>query len=306
MTINGERIVTDQFLADQKEFVEIWIRQYFKVTVEAIRRYDPNHLVLGLRWAGIPDPLIQGIESEWCDLISLNHYRERVMEVMDGVYRNTGKPILIGEFEPTNDSFRYVRDPIEPPGGYENDDTRCHLKLTECLDRICAHPGIIGYTYYAWKNNSHRSERLKPLIWANLRAASTRVARECEIAEARKAFAPLDGQIVLVLLGRGRGAVSLGLVCRNGDWRPEVYGNGLRGTITDCEDRDTTVRLRMKYDGQPGLFAVGNGSAEEVEVELTRTLENELVGTYTGRSGDGTRKGQAKAFIHRRWHNPLV
>lgn len=57
-------------------FTRALARRYFKTIVEAIRRYDPHHLVLGCRFAGVagaPD-IVWEVCGEWCDVVSLNCY----------------------------------------------------------------------------------------------------------------------------------------------------------------------------------------------------------------------------------------
>ncbi|MBI5282357.1 MAG: hypothetical protein HY858_11800 [Candidatus Solibacter usitatus] len=75
-------------------------RRYFEVVVNAIRRYDGNHLVLGTRFAGEP-------REEWVrmsslfDVLSINVYSEDYAPdhaQMDRYTRLSGRPVLIGEF----------------------------------------------------------------------------------------------------------------------------------------------------------------------------------------------------------------
>ena len=161
MTVNGERLISDAYLADEVEFARFFVRRYFEVCVGAIRRHDPNHLVIGLRWSGMPESAVLEEETRVCDVVSMNRYREHIADAFDVTYRRGGKPILVGECEPTNDAFQFVRDPIEPPGGYDDDALRCGTRVYETLNRLFAHPGIVGYTYYAWKNGSGHPDELR-------------------------------------------------------------------------------------------------------------------------------------------------
>ncbi|MBI5084519.1 MAG: hypothetical protein HZB13_07975, partial [Acidobacteria bacterium] len=75
-------------------------RRYFEVVVNAIRRYDGNHLVLGTRFAGEPrDEWIR--MSSLFDVLSINEYSEDYApdhSRMDHYTRLSGRPVLIGEF----------------------------------------------------------------------------------------------------------------------------------------------------------------------------------------------------------------
>jgi hypothetical protein len=80
------------------EFVDRALERYVRVTSEAVRRHDPNHLNLGMRSGGSPtDAEIRAAGS--FDVYSVNIYDyevkpERVRRISD----LTGKPVLIGEF----------------------------------------------------------------------------------------------------------------------------------------------------------------------------------------------------------------
>lgn len=86
--------------AIKRDFVYTCARKYFETIVRAVRRHDPNHLVLGIRYAGNPD-------DEWIrmsamfDAFSINIYDDAYApraERLDRYARLSGRPILIGEF----------------------------------------------------------------------------------------------------------------------------------------------------------------------------------------------------------------
>jgi hypothetical protein len=75
-------------------------RRYFETIVKAVRRHDPNHLVLGIRFAGNP-------EDEWIrlsrlfDVFSINIYSDQYApspERLERYARLSGRPVLVGEF----------------------------------------------------------------------------------------------------------------------------------------------------------------------------------------------------------------
>lgn len=49
---------------------------YFRTASEALRRYDPNHLILGSRLHGFPkyDEITVRACARYCDAISINYY----------------------------------------------------------------------------------------------------------------------------------------------------------------------------------------------------------------------------------------
>jgi hypothetical protein len=103
--------------ADREAFVLEVARRYFKLTTEAIRANDPNHLILGCRfvWVLAPKPAVQAC-GEYCDIVSINYYEPGGMGdiclwlssggsmristdlTFKAFHEITGRPLLITEF----------------------------------------------------------------------------------------------------------------------------------------------------------------------------------------------------------------
>lgn len=298
MTVNGERLVSDAYLADEQEFVRLWVRRYFEVCVEAIRRHDPNHLVIGLRWAGIPDEVVIEEEAKWSDIISLNRYRAQIVEAFAPIYRSVKKPIVMGEFEPDNDSFRFVRDAIEPPGGYDSDWQRQQLRAEIAIDRVSAHPAIVGYTYYAWKNGTRHGEEMKAVQRANWRATLIRAEQERRPRGTKRRYPPLNGQVFVVINGTRKATTTLGFVVRDGQWGDQAYGNGIRGRVTSFEQRGGRVKMTLELRLLAGMFALDDGSGS-VTVELQRSAADELEGGAIGTINGSPFAGPVMAYVRR-------
>ncbi|MDU0331813.1 hypothetical protein RW092_16625 [Paenibacillus sp. 3LSP] len=72
--------------------------EFIRVPAEALKRVDPNHLNLGIRYAWISSELVlEG--SEYFDVYTYNCYKFRPDEAdIRYIYEQTGKPVMIGEF----------------------------------------------------------------------------------------------------------------------------------------------------------------------------------------------------------------
>lgn len=84
----------------KRGFVYTCGRRYFETIAKAIRRHDPNHLVLGIRFAGTPDDEWVRLSSLF-DVFSINIYAEEYApdpRKLDHFARLSGRPILVGEF----------------------------------------------------------------------------------------------------------------------------------------------------------------------------------------------------------------
>ena len=86
-----------EFFAGCDAFAGLVGQRYFETTCAAIRAADPNHLILGCRFAYVPPPGVVEAAARHCDVISINCYDFDASPTIDA-YRDTGKPCLIGEF----------------------------------------------------------------------------------------------------------------------------------------------------------------------------------------------------------------
>lgn len=93
------------FLADgdtpqkRKLFIYAAFRKFLDVTMAAIRKHDPNHLILGLRFGGEVPPMEMLDACKVFDVYSMNVYSTSVSaKNMQAIYDVLHRPILVGEF----------------------------------------------------------------------------------------------------------------------------------------------------------------------------------------------------------------
>jgi hypothetical protein len=70
-------------------------QRYYKITHDAIRRYDPHHLILGDRYeanAPLPSEIVKAAEP-FVDVLSFQDFREPVAHLIEW-HEATGKPVL--------------------------------------------------------------------------------------------------------------------------------------------------------------------------------------------------------------------
>ena len=96
----------------KKAFLGFVADRYFSVTSRAIREADPNHLVLGARFAGTggADPVVWEVSGKYCDVVTFNCYPMADMD--EGrVYTHFGKT---GELvtEHFAKYYNYVKRPM--------------------------------------------------------------------------------------------------------------------------------------------------------------------------------------------------
>jgi hypothetical protein len=91
--------------SDKDSFLTKVAEQYFDVTVNAVRARDPNHLVLGLRFAeSVPDPVLPAASA--CDALGINYYigirpyelPTKFRDTLAHWYSLNGKPVIVAEY----------------------------------------------------------------------------------------------------------------------------------------------------------------------------------------------------------------
>jgi len=98
---------TDEARAIQHRFIARVADRYFTVATRAIRKYDPNHLVIGCRFAGnAPEEAWKGC-ARTCDVVTFNHYPRIDFEsgdlsglaaVFEKYHALTQRPMMITEW----------------------------------------------------------------------------------------------------------------------------------------------------------------------------------------------------------------
>jgi hypothetical protein len=130
----------------RKQFIYRAFEKYLEVINAAVRRHDPNHLNLGLRFGGGVPPAEMLSASKSFDVYSMNVYSTSVnANVMEEIYRVTGRPILVGEFHfgvPGRGlaaGLVQVRDQAERGTAYRY-----------YVEQAASFPAFIGASWFQW------------------------------------------------------------------------------------------------------------------------------------------------------------
>ena len=112
--------------------------RYYKVTHDAIRRYDKHHLILGDRYeANAPLPIeVVNAAKPFVDVLSFQDFRQPAEHLAEW-YQNTGMPVLWA------DGARSVavEDPTYPGGQYRRNSGQWYADVLAALRQ---NPGCIG------------------------------------------------------------------------------------------------------------------------------------------------------------------
>ncbi len=132
--------------ARRKEFVVSAFEQYLQLIGSAIKKYDPNHLNLGIRFGGDPNDEVMRC-GRFFDVCSINVYDYEPTKQVKRAYELTGRPILIGEYhigvpaDGLGAGLVQARDQIERGKAYRY-----------FVEQAAALPGFVGAHWFTWQD----------------------------------------------------------------------------------------------------------------------------------------------------------
>jgi len=93
-----KEVLTPEAVKDLEAFSVVMVERYFRTLSEACRRADPNHLNLGMRWAGVPPAwAVEGMKV--FDVFSINCYRPKLPRTdSKAIHDLVRRPVLVGEW----------------------------------------------------------------------------------------------------------------------------------------------------------------------------------------------------------------
>lgn len=137
----------DRANEDISLYLERLMARYAKVCHDAIRRYDPNHLILGIRHGGLSmlkDDRAVKAQAPYIDVLSINSYKPAPPIVAFDYYSQLiDRPVMVTEV-----GFRGAdEEPPESAGGLPNQAYRSQ-SLELYLRGLMTSPAIVGYQYF--------------------------------------------------------------------------------------------------------------------------------------------------------------
>lgn len=130
----------------RKEFIYRTFKIFLEVVNNAVKKYDSNHLTLGMRFGHIPEDGILEICKDVFDVFSFNCYAVYPpKEEMDRVSQVADMPMIIGEYH-----FGTVnRGMAQALVQVENQEER-GIAYRYYTEHAFTHPGLIGVAYFQW------------------------------------------------------------------------------------------------------------------------------------------------------------
>ncbi|MDR7188191.1 hypothetical protein J2Y46_001007 [Microbacterium sp. BE35] len=139
--------------------------RYYEVITRAVRRYDPNHLILGDRYngnKGVPGPVLRAMVP-FVDVLSVQYFtgktdaeHDEMIRVLRALHDATGKPVLIA------DIGNWMPTVLNP---HRTSDMRTQSErgddYAKGLARALAEPWIIGWHWCGFLENLGRGFGIK-------------------------------------------------------------------------------------------------------------------------------------------------
>jgi hypothetical protein len=131
--------------ADLDAFVYTFARQYFQTVRDAIRKYAPNQLYLGCRFANDPEPAVRAC-ADIADVVSFNLYSSSAPQDRWTGKEALGKPIIIGEFHfGALDRGMFHTGLVATQSQAERAQT-----YTRYLQSVADHPALVGCHWFQY------------------------------------------------------------------------------------------------------------------------------------------------------------
>ena len=141
-----KQLATGDTPASRKAFVYNTYSRFLNIVCSAIKKYDPNHLNLGLRFGDPPSTEIIMESKKFFDVFSFNHYGYSVShDVIQYIYEKTGLPVIIGEFH-----FGTPGRGLAPGLAQTSNLKERGIAYRYYVENTAAHPAVIGIHWFQW------------------------------------------------------------------------------------------------------------------------------------------------------------
>jgi hypothetical protein len=137
----------------QDRWLTHFSQSYFRITTDLIRKYDPNHLVLGCRYRGSVQAEVARGARGFTDVQSLNYYASDALldsEIFHTISDESEQPLIISEYSfHSLDGRSGNRNTSHFPAQVPDQQARAsgYRGMTSRLARV---PFVIGADWFQW------------------------------------------------------------------------------------------------------------------------------------------------------------
>ena len=135
------------FVADSDAFLGLVAEQYFRITTEAIKAADPNHLIFGPRFAYVPAAPVVTAAAKYLNAVSFNSYTVDPSGTIDK-YSAFNLPAIIGEFSFISEDSGLPNTSERTPYLRKKTQQERALAFRNYVHAALRHPNLIGYHWF--------------------------------------------------------------------------------------------------------------------------------------------------------------
>ena len=130
----------------RKEFAYSTFTKFLGMVNAAIKKYDPHHLNIGIRYGGVPpDEIIKASKGNF-DVYSMNNYGYTVNQnTLNKISDLTGLPIIIGEFH-----FGTPGRGLAPGLAQTRSQEERGVAYRYYVENAASNPALIGTHWFQW------------------------------------------------------------------------------------------------------------------------------------------------------------
>lgn len=148
---------TEGAMHERSAFAGRVAERFFSIVTGVLRKEDPDHLILGVRFAGeVPEDVVRAC-GRYNDILSQNYYRKNMIiekDFLEKVHEFSSKPVMITEFSyraMENRSGLRNRKGADVTVQTQSDRAEGFKKYVGDLLKL---PFICGYHWFLWHDQS--------------------------------------------------------------------------------------------------------------------------------------------------------
>lgn len=148
---------SDELEAVRSAFLARIAERYFSVTCSALKAADPNHMILGCRFAGVAPKEVLAAAGRWVDIFTINTYPRVDMEdrrvvgtpeMLATIHEATGRPLMITEWSfPALDAGLPSKNGAGMRVDTQEQKALCYDIFATTIAKL---PFMVGYDYFMW------------------------------------------------------------------------------------------------------------------------------------------------------------
>lgn len=147
-TLAERPLATAGYRRDEARFAREFAHRYFTTTADALRRHDPDHLILGCRFARSPgQAVLDECVYPQVDVLSWQCHASEFESQAKTYTEATGMPLLLAACGLSNERFRTASF------SDQSGPTRIERMLRDgrrALTAACGHSAVVGYEWARW------------------------------------------------------------------------------------------------------------------------------------------------------------